>query len=190
MGIFKNKKTGEPSKFAEFVKGVGDKISDINPLEILTSSNPIGTLMGNLAGKDDEVSAQFKLELEQRKEEFEKDWELAVFSKEVEDKASARNMYTARKNSSKENVDKLAKRIMDRNPIYIGVLVAFEIAMILWIKHHGWSVEISASIGTTSGMIIQSLLNERKEIVGFFFGSSFDKSEQENVNISETINKL
>lgn len=193
MGIFKNKKTGEPSKFAEFVKDIGSKITDINPLEILTSPNPLGALLNGLTNSPDAASKQYLLELEQRKVEFEKDWELSVFSKEVEDKDSAREMYADDTHGSKDFADDLAKKIIKNNPLYIGGLVLLEICMIMYIKFNGWSVEVAASIGTTTGMIIQSLLNERKEIIGFYFGSSLGSKIKDGLNkaknkVSEILN--
>lgn len=83
----------------------------------------------------------------------------------LQDKASARDMYKVHH----EQTDKISERIMSYNLWMIFALVIINGTAIYFLKEQA---AVLATISNLLGIVIKSLLDERKEVTGFYFGSS------------------
>lgn len=179
MGIFnKNKnKEDKPKKDKKKFKdtGVGKFLKEKGP-DILGGALE---LVGDITGRDvlenigkkikgsDELSAADK---ERALELLELD--LEAYKVEVEDRKSARSMYSE-KNSK---ADDIASKIIIWNLPVMGGLLAIEIACIIYMKSHP---EVLAIISAAVGGVIQSLISERLTVIQFFFGSSMGSKRKQ-----------
>lgn len=92
-----------------------------------------------------------------------------------EDRADARAMYRIHP----QQADKLAERIMRYNLPYIVFLLIVNCLAIYFLKEHA---ALLAAISNVLGMAIKSLFDERKEVSGFYFGSSMGTSPDNGKN--------
>ena len=182
-----SKKAFKETGFGKFINKVIGAVPSIagDVFEIATSGNPVGTVISKvseLLKKESEVSDQavvFHQELEMNK----KDWEVEMykldiqaFSHEVEDRKRASEQYIK---TNHEIADKLALSIMNRNIIFIAVLIFCQIiitvvavlVLIKMVDELQIAVTIGTSlggvIGTAVGTVVGSLLQERNSVVGF-----------------------
>lgn len=89
------------------------------------------------------------------------------------DVADARDMYK----TQNKLADYVGQKIIDHNLWFVGVLAAFNVAVILgtpvvFPESTAVVAGVAGSIGTLIGGIIQQLLKERQDVVNFLFGSS------------------
>lgn len=179
--MVKNKKKFASTGFGQFCKKVASNVPDIagDILEIATSGNPIGTTIGKVSDllkekADKDIAArQALVQLEANK----KDWELEVYKAESADRARATQSYMTKG----DKADEIATSIIKYNLVYIALLLIFNIAFnfvsTLIIDDKTLAVSIGSTIATAIGTVVGSLLQERNQVVGFFFGSSL-KSKQ------------
>lgn len=110
---------------------------------------------------------KLKLELENKKE----------------DNRHEESFYTQAHESYKihhEATDKLSFQIMRENLIIIGVLVLIQVLVVSFVTN----AALVATIATLIGGIINSLLSERQQVVGFRFGSS-SGSKQKGAQLAQ-----
>lgn len=189
MGIFnKNKKRKEfqDTKFGQFLKRMTTKIPELagDVLEIATSPNPIGAGILKIkdkllqGAKTDQRYKTMLAELEAQELEFRQE----VYEWEVKDRMNARKMYR----SKSAMADRIAKSVMDKNLFYIAILlianILSTIASYIYIQDKKLAVTVGTTVGTTIGAVIGSLLQERNQVVGFFFGSAHDYKKEINKN--------
>lgn len=82
------------------------------------------------------------------------------------DRADARSMYK----HHHEMQDKIADKVMTYNLWIVGGLVAANVAMVVFTPTE-YMAEV-AGASTLIGIVINALLKERQDVVGFSFGSS------------------
>lgn len=87
---------------------------------------------------------------------------------------------TYRENSSM--ADQIAKQIITRNLLIIGLLVAMNIALVYYMQDHANLIAIASNI---IGVAIGNLFNERQAIVNFFFGSSIGSKQKDDILTQE-----
>jgi hypothetical protein len=126
------------------------------------------------SSKEDDIIAKLQNNPEMQKALLEFETEnkrmlLDAVKAQFADKDSARKMRTS---DDTKFGDKLAMQIMTWNLPGIAILFLLNVAMLVLSKKLNLDPAIILSVGNILGMIIQSLLNERKEVVGFHFGSS------------------
>lgn len=177
----KNKKPFGETGFGQFCKNIAKDIPSLasDVLEIATSGNPVMATMDKvgdlLRGKSDQDhKAKVALvELENNKRQ----WELEVYRLESDDRARATQSYMAKGDMA----DEIAKSIIKRNLLYIAVLLIFNILFnfvsTLVIEDKTLAVSIGSTIATAIGTVVGSLLQERNQVVGFFFGSSLKNKD-------------
>lgn len=83
----------------------------------------------------------------------------------LQDKAGARDMYKVHH----EQTDKISERIMSYNLWAILALVVVNGVAIYYLEQQA---AVLATVSNLLGIVIKSLLDERKEVTGFHFGSS------------------
>ena len=83
----------------------------------------------------------------------------------LQDKADARDMYKVHH----EQTDRISERIMSYNLWAILALVMINGLAIYFLKQEA---AVLATVSNLMGIVIKSLLDERKEVTGFHFGSS------------------
>jgi hypothetical protein len=172
----REKKKLKDTRFGQFLQRVSYKIPELagDVLEVATSPNPIGMGIQKIKeklidrAKHDKRYKDALLELEAQELEFRKE----VYQWEVKDRMSARQLYRIRSNMA----DRIAGNVMTRNLFYISLLlltnILATIASFYYIENKTLAVTIGSSVGTTIGAVIGSLLQERNQVVGFFFGAS------------------
>lgn len=82
-----------------------------------------------------------------------------------EDRQSARQMYQGTDHAM---TDKIAKSVINLNPLFILLLVSLNAAVIVWVENP----TIAVAIGNVIGISIGQLWQERQAVINFFFGSS------------------
>ena len=128
-------------------------------------------LVKKLAGTDDEaqavdiVGASPELQLELRKA-------LMADSHWAENMAyqntfDARDMY---KKTAHEAADRIAQRVMAYNLPYVAGLAVANVCIIVFTPNE--YMPAVAGVSNLIGIVIQSLLKERQDVVNFHFGSS------------------
>jgi hypothetical protein len=93
----------------------------------------------------------------------------------LQEKQSARNNYV----QSKDQADEMADFIMKWNLVLIGIIFVAQIFGTWWFKDEATLV---AMINSMSTLILKSLLDERKEVNGFYFGSSLGSKLKDKQN--------
>ena len=88
------------------------------------------------------------------------------------DKQNARQMYQVHHNQA----DVIADRIMKYNPLYIGMCLVIQACALYFLQGNASLLSLITSILT---MAIKSLFDERKEVNGFFFGSSMGSKQKD-----------
>lgn len=83
----------------------------------------------------------------------------------LQDKASARDMYKVHH----EQTDRISERIMTYNLWAILALVIVNGLAIYYLNNQS---AVLATVSNLLGIVIKSLLDERKEVTGFHYGSS------------------
>lgn len=174
-----SKKKFNETKFGQFCKKVSKTIPDIasDVLEIATSGNPIGVAMGKVSDLLQEKSEKDEKAKEALKELQENylQWELEVYRAEVDDRSRASEMY-AKDNNMANHV---AKSIIGKNLNIIFALIGVD-ALVLYaalfiVDDKTLAVSCGTTLGTLVGTVIGSLLQERNQVVGFFFGKGFKR---------------
>lgn len=85
----------------------------------------------------------------------------------VEDKQSARDMY---KSTDHTQADKISDNIIENNAKYAILIGLAQILILIWAT--SIPPEALVIIGNVSSWLIKGFLDERKEVTGFYFGSS------------------
>ncbi len=182
----KSKKPFSETGFGKFVKKIGKSVPELagDVIEIITSGNPLVTGIDiikeklNLEVKSLNISAEKKAEIQLMLADLEKnrrEWEKEIFQLEIEDKDSARDLYKEKSNMA----NKIARMVINWNLVIIGVLVAGEVACIMYMREHP---ELLALISSVVGGVVQALISERSTVVQFFFGSSIgSKKKQDHI---------
>ncbi|PCI62032.1 MAG: hypothetical protein COB35_04955 [Gammaproteobacteria bacterium] len=96
------------------------------------------------------------------------------------DRASARTMYSVHN----DQADKIAERIIKYNLFYVLFLVLVQCLLIHFLKDEA---AVLAAASATIGAVIKGLLDERKDVTGFYFGSSMG-SKQKDANTKQGAN--
>lgn len=91
----------------------------------------------------------------------------------LQDKASARNMYQVHH----DQTDRISDRIMKWNLWMIFALVILNGVAVYFLKTEA---AVLATVSNILGIVIKSLLDERKEVTGFYFGSSVGSKIKDN----------
>lgn len=192
----KEKKAFKETGFGKFVNKVIGAVPSIagDVFEIATSGAPIQTAIskvGELLEKKaapKTKAAELYQEFEQYKLVWEKEMyelDIQAFSYEVEDRKRATEQYIK---TNHEVADKLALSIMNKNIVFIVVLIFCQIiitvvtvfVLLKTVSDQQTAVTVGTSlggvIGTAVGTVVGSLLQERNSVVGFHFGASVERS--------------
>ena len=97
--------------------------------------------------------------------------EMKLREMEYKDREGARSIYS----ESKDQADELADFIMKWNLLGVGTIVLINVGVLIAAKKWNFDASIVLVIGNLAGMIIQSLLQERAQVVGFYFGAMKQK---------------
>ena len=169
MGDHKER-TGQ-TRIGKILQGIGKALPELagDVINVVTSPNPFGavmdTLKSKLAGLETGiVGDKFHAELNNVSDE-DKDLFLAGLA----DVAGARDMY---KSTGHEQADKIAENIMKRNLPYLVGLASVNILILVFSEKLELNTPVVLAVGNVIGMVIQSLINERAQVVGFYMGSS------------------
>lgn len=184
MGEFKDKHG--KTRVGKLLQQIGEALPSLagDILSVVTSPNPAGatleTLKEKLAHKSTgQVGDNF---LKQINALTEKDFE--VFKISIQDRQDARNMYIQ---TGHEQADKIASHIMSRNLPYIVVMASVNVLVLLFAESWNLSTAVVLAVGNVIGMVIQSLIQERAQVVGFYMGSSIGSKMKDKVNYTEEL---
>lgn len=169
MGEYKDKhgKTRLGDILSKVAKSLPNLADDV--LNIVTSTNPIGAALWTLKDKLSSISTgnvgdELLKEINDLSENDLKEYEM--YLKDIQ---GARNMYV---NTGHEQADKIAENIMKRNLPYIVIMASVNVLVLLFAETFDLSTAVVLAVGNVIGMVIQSLINERAQVVGFYMGSS------------------
>ena len=99
---------------------------------------------------------------------------IRLYELDLKDLAGARDMY---KSTDHEVADFVAKRVINYNLWVVLVSIVLEVTSVIYIEDKVLIAIISGAVGSFA----TSLLQERQQVIGFFFGAS-RVSNQENNN--------
>lgn len=94
---------------------------------------------------------------------------------QADEMKSARSMY---QNTMHIQADKIADRVMKWNVIYAVVVALAQIFALSYFTELPDSVIVI--IGNVCGWIVKGLLDERKDVTGFYFGSSIGSKQKDS----------
>jgi|TARA_R110000803_G_C11780009_1_gene296483 hypothetical protein len=151
---------------------VGNWLRDIGRSDILDKAiNMVGDVAtGDFLGavktlikKDDGISA------EQEKEAYK------LIELDYQDRAGAREMYKA----ENKMADEIAKRVIVWNLWIVFLAIVIEILVVIYMQEKTLIAIISSAIGG----LTTALLQERQQVINFFFGSSIgSKTKDKQLN--------
>ena len=98
-----------------------------------------------------------------------KELELREIEMYLDDRSDARDM---RIKTGSDYPEKLSASIITYNIIYVLILALLNAVLIFLSKKLNIEPAIVVALANVFGMIIQSLLQERKDVTGFWLGSS------------------
>jgi len=151
---------------------VGNWLRDIGRSDILDKAiNMVGDVAtGDILGavktlikKDDGIS------VEQEKEAYK------LIELDYQDRAGAREMYKA----ENKMADEIAKRVIVWNLWIVFLAIVIEILVVIYMQEKTLIAIISSAIGG----LTTALLQERQQVINFFFGSSIgSKTKDKQLN--------
>lgn len=153
------------SKLGQWLNNVKKDIPSLagDVMQIITSPNPVGAgvglLLEKIKGASPDISEPLLTEFEMNRLQIEK--EMAEL--ELENMKSAREMYAQKS----EMADLVAKSVMKWNLPLVLILVIVNVACIKFLDQVALAL-----VSNVIGFVLNQLLNERTQIIGFFFGSS------------------
>lgn len=146
--------------------GIAQAVVDA-ALQVTTSESPNAALAQLAANPD--LQKQFHEMLSNRSND------IALL---IRDRESARKNYAL----SKTTTDAIAKRVMSYNLPLVILTVTVQAVTTYYLRDNAALV---SAVSTACSFIIKHLLDERKEITGFYFGGSLKPTEQ-----PQTLKKL
>jgi len=99
----------------------------------------------------------------------------------LNDRADARDMFKHNNDMQKD----MAKQIMKMNLPFIFALLTINAAIMVFVTAE--YAAAAQALGTMIGMVIQSLLKERQDLVGFSFGSSAGSKQKDSLVAKRTL---
>lgn len=126
---------------------------------VLPSNGALG-IVKNLINKDSSLSPELKIEA------------LRLLEMDLEEIKDARDMY---KNTDHKMADKIADRVINYNLWVVMVAIIIEIFSVMYINDKVLIAIISGAIGS----VTTALLQERQQVINFFFGSSRGSKEKD-----------
>lgn len=97
--------------------------------------------------------------------------EIKKLEMEAEDRNSARDMYAKTDN---ETANFIAKRVINWNLFVVVIAILIEIAAVIYISDKVLIAIVSSAVGAFT----TALLQERQQVINFFFGSSLGSKKK------------
>lgn len=169
MNLFKKKEKNQEqlkedkTPFKE--RKAGKLLAKVAPhiLDIVKDSIPDRGIIGivkNLVIRDKTIPASDKEEIDKML-----DIEMEQYELYLSDLADSRDMY---KTTSHEMADDIARKVIKWNLWVVLLAIIIEVIFVVFVDDKILIAIISGAIGA----VTNSLLNERQQIINFFFGSS------------------
>lgn len=156
---------------------IGDKLSGSDSSAAKVASKVLD-FASQITGESDPVKIQKALstdptlaaELKQTLVANEHEIDMAPYK----DRANARQMYSVHNSQA----DKIAERVIKYNPLYILLCLIVQSLALYFLHENASLLSLITSVLT---MAIKSFFDERKEVTGFYFGSSMG-SKNKDIN--------
>lgn len=149
------------------IGGVGGDIlglvGDLTGVEAIEKASDI------IKGSKELSPEQKEALLEAAKEDME------YYKMQLQDISNARDMY----DKSQEQADRLSNQIMKWNIWAILGMLILNVGVLIASDKFKFDNSIVLIVGNTIGFIIQSLINERGQVTGFYFGSSLGSKQKD-----------
>ena len=158
MGVYKEK-TGK-TRVGAFLQKVAPEILD-KVGAILPSNGALG-IVKNLIEADGKLTPEEKTKA------------LELIQLDIQDLKDARSMY---KSGKTQMADKIADRVINFNLWVVLFSIIIEILSVIYINDKVLIAIISGAIGG----VTTALLQERQQVINFFFGSSIGSKEKNNL---------
>lgn len=95
--------------------------------------------------------------------------------KYLEDVADARDMY---KQTENKTTNTLATKVMTWNVVYVLIAVVVQVACMFYFTEFP---QLLALIGNLVGIVVGNLLQERSQVLSFYFGSSMGSKMKDSI---------
>ncbi len=156
-----------------FSKKIGDQFGDKTANSVIGIAQVVAGVATpeeavEKIAKDKALASQLQLCIMDNEHELKK---LAL-----QDVASARDMY----GKKSAMADKIADHVTKYNLLAVVFLIFVDVLVLYFVKD---SV-VAVALGNIVGAIIQSLLQERQQVIGFFFGSSLGSKEKTAMHLN------
>ncbi len=155
MGKFKEK--NGKTRVGAFLQNVAPEIID-KVGSILPSNGALG-IVKNLINTDSKLTPEEKTKA------------LELLEMDIKDLKDARSMYKSGKNKM---ADSIADRVIKLNLWVVLIAILIEIISVIYITDKVLIAIISGAIGSVTTALIQ----ERQQVINFFFGSSIGSKEK------------
>lgn len=170
MSEKKDKKKFKIGDFLKKIGPVGGKIlSTVGTITGFPGLKEVGKLIDGNPDLTPEEKAEARHILDQ---------DFKLEEKYLADIADSRDMYSG-DNGSKSQADKLSDAIMKWNLWGIMALILINIGVLLAAQKWAIPSAVILAIGNSVGVITMALLQERGQVVGFFFGSSLGSKNKD-----------
>jgi hypothetical protein len=170
------------SGLMKFIKKAGNTVSDVlNVGTKLASGNVLGAVAEAkeiLTNSNHDSSDTLLAELEVNQDTW-IDEAVKLFELEERSRERASNLYS----QSKEVTNKLASNIMKFNLWYALGLLIINVTVALFAQSYEIDQNITLVTTNMITFIIRGLLDERKDVISFFFGGSVGKDEPDNEDL-------
>jgi len=162
MGKYKDE--NGTSRIGDFLRKNAPHIIDVVG-DVLPDQGGLG-MIKNIINKDTKMSAKAKEEA------------MKLVQAELDDLKDARDMY---KSTDHETADFIAERVIDYNLWVVLLAVIIEIVAVIYIDDKILIAVISGAIGS----ITTALLQERQQVINFFFGSSKGSKDKDKLKFGK-----
>jgi hypothetical protein len=177
-----DKKKFSETAFGQFLSKAAKVVPDALEAAAEFKDNPVesvrmfGRILKGADSSNPEIeNLTMEFEANRHKWEMEmKEFDLKVFKAETDDRKRATENYV----HSKKMTNTLALEIMKKNLPYVGILVLVNCAVVLLAKSTDMDLALVAVASNFIGMVINSLLNERRTVLEFFMGGSMGEQDK------------
>ena len=161
-------------KFKEFLGKAAKFIPDVIGVGVKISTGNIGGAFEDIKNALSGNKSPESIELLQEFEAKRKEYELEAQKIHTEDRAKARDMYVG---SDHAMADFVAKRVINYNVWVVLAAILIEILSVIYIDDKVLIAIISGAVGGFT----TALLQERQQVINFFFGSSMGSKSKDKL---------